>query len=197
MRLSGSKHPHLKNNAMKKIAIFYCFMLFILPSQLVAQSYIPSDKGSSVTFTIRNFGFNVSGLFKNLQGTIKFDPNNPEASVFRVTVDAATINTDNGSRDSHLKKEEYFDVAKYPKILFSSDKVEKTATFGLFIVKGKFTVKGTSKSISIPFSAKALNGGYLFNGKVVLNRRDFKVGGNSMVLSDNLTLTLNVFAPRE
>ncbi len=182
---------------MKRIAIFCCSMYFFCSSLLVAQSYIPSDKGSAVTFAIRNFGFNVSGSFKHLQGSIKFDPNNPESSVFKVTVDAATIDTDNGSRDSHLRKEEYFDAAKYPKILFSSDKVEKTNTAGLYIVKGKFTVKGISKSISIPFSAVAQNGGYLFNGKVVLNRRDFKVGGNSMVLSDNLTLTLNVFASRE
>ncbi len=182
---------------MKRLAIFICFLLFIWPSLLIAQSYIPSDKGSSVTFAIKNFGFNVTGSFKNLQGTIKFDPNNPEATIFKVTVDAATINTDNGSRDSHLKKEEYFDATKYPKISFSSDKVEKTNTAGLYIVKGKFTVKGTSKSISIPFSGTAQNGGYVFNGKVVINRRDFKVGGNSMVLSDNLTLTLNVFAPKE
>ncbi len=181
---------------MKRIAIF-CFTILIFCSSLsIAQSYTPSDKGSSVTFAIKNFGFSVSGSFKNLQGNINFDPNNLEATIFKVTVDAATINTDNGSRDSHLRKEEYFDVAKYPKISFSSDKVEKTTTAGLYLVKGKFTVKGTSKTFSIPFSATAQNGGYLFNGKVVLNRRDFKVGGNSMVLSDNLTLTLNVFAPK-
>ncbi|MEO7767995.1 MAG: YceI family protein [Ferruginibacter sp.] len=181
---------------MKRIAIFCCSMLFFYISPLVAQSYIPSDNGSSVTFVIKNFGLNVSGSFKNLLGSIKFDPNNLEAAVFKVTVDATTVNTDNGSRDNHLRKEEYFDAAKYPKILFSSDKVEKTATAGLYIAKGKFTVKGISKSVSIPFTVKAQNEGYLFNGKVILNRRNFGVGGNSLVLSDNLTLTLNVFAPK-
>ena len=196
MRLSGSKHSLLKNNAMKRIVIFCSVLLFFCPCLLVAQSFITSDKGSSVTFVIKNFGFSVDGSFKNLQGNIKFDPNNPEAAVFIVTVDAATINTNNGSRDSHLRKEEYFEAAKYPKISFSSEKVEKTANAGSYIVKGKFTIKGISKPISIPFSASAQNGGYLFNGKVVLKRRDFKVGGNSMVLSDNLTLTLNVFAPK-
>ena len=181
---------------MKLITIFCCSLLLLYPYQLPAQTYIPSDNGSSVTFSIKNFGFNVSGSFKHLLGNIKFDPKNPEASIFMVTIDAGTINTDNGSRDSHLRKEEYFDAAKYPKISFLSEKVEKTATAGLYIVKGKFTVKGISKPISIPFSAIAKNGGYLFSGKVLLNRRDFKVGGNSMVLSDNLTLTLSVFAPR-
>ena len=180
---------------MKLIAFFCCSLLSLCPHGLLAQSYIPSDNGSSVTFVIKNFGFGVDGSFKNLQGSIKFDPNNPEAAIFMVTVDAATVNTDNGSRDTHLRKEEYFDVAKYPKISFSSDKVEKTATAGLYIAKGKFTVKGISKSVSIQFKAKAQNGGYLFNGKVVINRKDFGVGGNSLVLSDNLTLTFNVFAP--
>lgn len=197
MHHSGSNFSQLKNNMMIRIAIFYWVMLFIWPSLLVAQSYIPTDKGSSVTFVIKNFGFSVDGSFKNLQGNVKFDPNNPAAAIFMVTVDAVTVNTDNSSRDNHLRKEEYFDAAKYPKISFLSDKVEKTTTAGSYIVKGKFTVKGISKSISIPFSANAQNGGYLFNGKVVLNRRDFKVGGNSMVLSDNFTLTLNVFARKE
>lgn len=182
---------------MKLLAFFCYFLLFFCPHIMLGQSYIPSDKGSSVTFVIKNFGLGVDGFFKNLQGSIKFNPNNPEAAIFIVTVDAATINTDNSSRDNHLKKTEYFDAAKYPKISFSSDKIEKTATVGLYVVKGKFTVKGISKSISIPFSVIAQNGGYLFNGKVVLNRRDFKVGGNSMVLSDNLTLTLNVFTQKE
>ncbi|MCY7421331.1 MAG: YceI family protein [Chitinophagaceae bacterium] len=181
---------------MKLIAFFCCSLLSLCPQLLLAQSYIPSDNGSTVTFVIKNLGFSVDGSFKNLQGSIKFDPNTPEAAIFMVTVDAATINTDNGSRDKHLRKEEYFDVAKYPKISFSSDKLDKTATAGLYIAKGKFTVKGISKSVAMSFTAKAQNGGYLFNGKVVLNRRDFKVGGNSLVLSDYLTLTLNVFAPQ-
>jgi len=181
---------------MKLLAFFYCSLLSFCPGVILAQSFIPSDNGSAVTFVIKNFGLGVDGSFKNLKGSIKFDPNNPEATLFNVTVDVATINTDNGSRDNHLRKEEYFDAAKFPIITFLSEKVEKTANAGLYIVKGKFTVKGISKSISIPFSATAQNGGYLFNGKVVLNRRDFKVGGNSMVLSDNLTLTLKVFAPK-
>lgn len=182
---------------MKLIASISAFLLLLCSQVLPAQNYIPADNGSSVTFVIKNFGFGVNGSFKNLHGSIKFDPNNPEAGIFKVTVDAATVNTDNSSRDSHLKKDEYFDIAKYPKISFSSDKIEKTATAGSYLVKGIFTIKGTSKPVSIPFTAKAQNGGYLFNGKVVLNRRDFKVGGNSMVLSDNLTLTLNVFAAKE
>ena len=79
----------------------------------VAQNYIPVDNGSTVAFTIKNFGFSVDGSFKNLQGNIVFDANHLSTSSLNVTVSSATIDTKNKARDNHLKKEEYFDVTKY------------------------------------------------------------------------------------
>lgn len=176
---------------MKLIMIFSCAIL-LFNKMAIAQTYIPSENSSSVKFVIKNLGFGVDGSFKNLKGIIIFDPANLKASSLKVTVDAATINTGNQSRDGHLKKEDYFDVAKYPKISFVSDKIEKT-TAG-YVTTGTFTIKYKSKTVAIPFTAVPQNNGYLFNGKVQINRRDFGVGGSSMVLSDNLTLTLNVLA---
>lgn len=181
---------------MKSIIIICFLILFCGANIVIAQVYIPTDNGSSIMFIIKNLGFNVDGSFKNLQGNINFDPGNLKSSVFKVTVDAATVNTGNKSRDSHLKKEEYFNVTEYPTISFLSDKIEKDAGPGMYMVNGKFTVKGKSKIISIPFTAAPQNDGYLFTGKITLNRRDFDVGGNSLVLSDNLTLKINVFAQK-
>lgn len=178
---------------MKQMAFFCCILLSFYSNILFAQTYTPADNGSSIRFVIKNFGFNVEGSFKNLQGSMNFDPDNLKTSVFNVTVDAATVTTGNNSRDIHLKKEEYFDVIKYPKILFATDKIEKTASGG-YIATGKFTVKGKNKPVSIPFTAILQSDGYLFKGKLILNRRDFGVGGDSFVLSDNLTLAIIVFA---
>ena len=172
-----------------------CLLLLLFAYPLVAQTYIPSDNHSSVTFVIRNFGFNVEGSFTHLQGSISFDPNNLPAAAFNLTVGAATVSTGNNSRDTHLKKEEYFNVAKYPVISFSSDKIEKAAAGGGYIATGRFTIKGKSKSVSVRFTALPPDNGYLFTGKTGLNRRNFEVGGDSFALSDNLTLTLSIFAP--
>ena len=162
-------------------------------AQLYAQTFTPVENSSFVNFGIKNFGLTVNGSFKNIKGTISFNPANLKASAFNITVDAATVNTDNSSRDSHLKKEEYFDVTRYPKISFSSDKIDKTTT-GTYIVTGRFIIKGITKTVAIPFTATPQNNGYLFSGKIQLNRRDYKVGSSSMILSDNLLLSLNVFA---
>ena len=88
--------------------------------------YTPVDQNSSVTFKISNLGFTVPGSFKGLKGTISFDPDNIQQSVFDVTIDASTINTDNNMRDEHLKAESYFDVNKYPLIHLTSSKVSAT-----------------------------------------------------------------------
>ena len=64
-----------------------------------AQQYQPVDDKSAVTFTIKNFGVNTSGSFKGLDGNIEFDKANPAKSAFDISIDAATVNTDNSSRD--------------------------------------------------------------------------------------------------
>src|SRR5579871_6902705 len=74
------------------------------------QIYRATDEGSSVKFTIDNFGFGVDGSFSGLQGTIEFDPQNAGAGHFDVSIDASTVNTDNSLRDSHLRNDGYFDV---------------------------------------------------------------------------------------
>lgn len=160
----------------------------------VAQNYTVINNGSSITFTIRNLGFAVTGSFKNLQGNIVFDANRLSASSFNVTLSAATIDTKNNARDKHLKKEEYFDVVKYPTIAFVSDKIEKETATNTYKVTGKFTIKNKSKQVTFNFITTPTTNRLQFMGKVDLNRRDFGVGGSSMILSDNLILTLNVMA---
>ena len=157
-----------------------------------AQSFQPSDAKSTVKFTIKNFGVNTGGSFKGVQGVITWDATAPQKGAFDISIDAATVDTDNESRDNHLRKEEYFNVEKYPKIGFKSDRV--TVSGKSFTVYGKLSIKGTVKDISIPFTVTPKDGGYLFEGSFQLDRKDYKVGGNSMVLGDNVTLSLSVFA---
>ncbi|MEO7312081.1 MAG: YceI family protein [Chitinophagaceae bacterium] len=162
-------------------------------SNIAYAQLIPDDAASKVHFTIKNFGLNTGGDFTGLKGSISYNKASIAATVFDVTVDASTVNTDNKSRDGHLRKEEYFDVAKYPELHFKSTKV--IAGLGGFnTVQGMITIKGVSKAVSFPFKVIQQNGGYLFQGLLELNRRDFGVGGNSAVLSDNLKITLSVFA---
>lgn len=170
------------------------FSFFIFSFILFGQTYTPVDDGSRVHFVINNFGIATGGDFKGVTGTVKYDPANPTTAEFDVSVEASTVNTDFEARDNHLRKTEYLDVKNYPKLSFKSTRITRANKDGYLYMFGNITIKGVTKEINFPFSAIAKNGGYLFEGSFKLNRRDFGVGRNSLSLSDNLTVSLSVFA---
>ncbi len=179
---------------MKKI-FAGCLTFLICSNCITAQTvYTPVDAGSRVHFTIKNFGIKTGGDFAGLKGSIKFNPANIAISIFDVTIDAATIDTDNESRDGHLRKAEYFDVAGFKTIRFKSTKVALSTVPGRYYIYADITIKGVTKPVEFGFNATQKNGGYVFDGEFKINRRDFGVGSSSATLSDNLTVSLSVFA---
>src|SRR5215469_11904072 len=147
-------------------------MLACLISNRLSAQYQPIDKASIVQFKIKNLGFNVTGSFSGLQGKINFDPAHPDDAVFDVTLDANTINTDNGMRDDHLRHESYFDVEHYPRIRLVSTKV--IAHKGReYLFTGKLTIKKQTRDISFVFTETPVDSGCHFQGSFSINRRDF------------------------
>ena len=175
--------------------IYWLAAAIVLSVGSFAQALVPVDEGTPVRFKIKNLGFNVTGNFSGLEGTIHFDPAKPTASSFDVSIDANTVNTGIDLRDSHLRKEDYFDVKNHPRIRFVSAKVTNSTRSGTYFLYGNLNIKGTTKEVSFPFTATPNENGYLFEGEFKINRRDFKVGGGSTI-GDNLTVMLKVQAKK-
>jgi polyisoprenoid-binding protein YceI len=177
------------------LRIIHSCILIFMTFEASGQVQVPVPADSKVEFRIKNFGFGVTGKFSGLSGKIVFDHRSPSTGSMDVSVDAATIDTDNNTRDGHLKKEDYFDVKNYPKIRFVSTRITNSGKNGEYIVSGKLTIKKTTREVSFPFTAKTLAAGYLLKGDFKINRRDFGVGGSSTV-SDNLLVCLLVATRR-
>jgi polyisoprenoid-binding protein YceI len=175
---------------MKKI-VMLAFLLCC--ARFAFAQYKPVDQGSSIKFKVKNFGFNSSGSFSGLSGTIDFDPDKPAESKFDVSIDANSVNTDNESRDNHLREETYFDVKNYPQIRFVSSKINGKG--GNFTVNGSLTIKNKTKEISFPFTISQEKDGYLFKGDFEINRKEFGVGGSSTI-SDNVQVMLSIHAQK-
>jgi polyisoprenoid-binding protein YceI len=169
--------------------------MIVLTGNLLKAQYRPVDNGSSTQFKIKNFGINTGGSFTGLQGNIIFDINHLNDANFDISIDANTVNTDNEMRDNHLRNDTYFDVKNYPRIHFVSTKVTLSTKAGVLFIFGKLTIKKQTKDISFPFTATTTNDGYLFKGTFTINRRDFDVGGSSIV-SDNLEVELSILAKK-
>lgn len=180
-----------------RLNIIVGFFLFATSSiRLVsAQTFSPSDRESSVAFTIKNFGLNVEGTFSGLSGTINFDPNTLQTSVFDVKVKSNSINTGIDLRDKHLKKESFLDAVGNPYIHFISTKVSNTDKQNVYRVNGKLTIKGITKETEFNFSVINKTNAIQLKGDFKINRRDFNVGGSSLSMADTVEIHLDVTAP--
>ncbi|MEQ1733134.1 MAG: YceI family protein [Bacteroidia bacterium] len=146
---------------------------------------------SSVKFKIKNLGIIVEGNFGATTGIVKFDETKTTGNNIDVTVDTKTVNTKSNMRDEHLRKPEYFDVAKYPKIsmkavLFTK---EKDGTYKGFF---KLTLKDKTKDIVVPFTFKSTGNTGVFKGEFNINRLDYGVGKSHFSLNDFPTITIEL-----
>lgn len=172
---------------MKKYILFTAMMAAIAAFAQVKQTIVKS----SVTYQIKNLGFNTSGIFGPVTGDISFDPAHLESSTIDVAVDAASINTENNMRDDHLKSADYFDAEKYPKIRLKSVSFKHksgSSYTGIFNV----TIKSKTKSIEVPFSYTEDGQAAVFKGSFKINRLDFGIGDKSLTLADEATVTVEV-----
>lgn len=164
---------------------------------LQATTYKPVDQGSEIKFTVTNFGFDVSGSFTGLEGSIVVDRADPANDHFDVSIDANTVNTDNHTRDNHLRDEGYFDVKNYPRIRLVSTRVASTSKTGEYQFTGQLTIKGKTRPVSFPFTmVPAENDGLVFTGTFAINRKDFGIGGTSTI-GNELHVNLKVLTTKQ
>lgn len=105
---------------------------------------------SSLDFTASTTLFDVEGTFHSWKVAGKVDPDSFEESDVRVVIDAASIDTDNDTRDEHLREPDFFHVSTYKHVKFQTKSINKMKGEGRYEVTGDFTIKNTTKRVSIP-----------------------------------------------
>jgi polyisoprenoid-binding protein YceI len=90
----------------------------------------------------------VRGHFKNVSGSLLFDPENPGQSSAEVIIDARTIWTGEAQRDAHLRSADFLDVENHPRITFTGDQVEITSAHD-YILRGALTIRGVAREVEL------------------------------------------------
>jgi len=145
---------------------------------------------SSITFEIKNMGISTGGSIGGLLTEAHFNPANLNVSALEASVDVTRINTDNSSRDEHLRSQDFFDAVHYPKISVKSAGFKRRSGsnyMGIFIL----TIRDKSKQIEIPFTFLDKGTSVEFKGAFKINRLDFGVGSSSLILSDEVTVNID------
>ena len=102
---------------------------------------------SQVAFSARHLMISkVSGLFKVWSGTLIIDEADYTASRVTAEIDAASIDSKEEQRDTHLRSADFLDTAQYPAITFASTSVEKLSD-DHFKVAGSLSIHGVTKPV--------------------------------------------------
>jgi polyisoprenoid-binding protein YceI len=173
---------------------------------------------SAAEFAVRHMMVShMRGLFKNVHGSIDFDPDNPaEAAAVEATINAAGIWTGDDERDAHLRGADFLKVETYPDIIFRSTEV-RCAGEADFRVAGDLTLCGVTRPVVLAthflgrWQCPYWEGGrdlgptirIGFVATTAINRHHFGVSWNApmdrggMVVGDEVAITLDVEAIAE
>ena len=104
---------------------------------------------TSAEFSVRHMMVTyVRGHFKNIRGSLSFDPANPFDASVEVTIDAAGLWTGEPDRDAHLRSADFLDVANHPIITFKGDQVEIIGENEATLT-GDLTIRGITRSVPL------------------------------------------------
>lgn len=95
----------------------------------------------------------INGSANGVSGTVIFDPEKPGATTGRIVIASASLHVPNPMMKEHLHGAQWMDVAKNPEIVFEAKELKNVKTAGdttTADVTGTFTLRGTSKEITVP-----------------------------------------------
>ncbi|SHI58853.1 Polyisoprenoid-binding protein YceI [Malonomonas rubra DSM 5091] len=161
-------------------------LLFSTSSIAATTSWSIDPAHSSVGFKVKHMMISdVRGSFRDLQGTVSIDESKMENSKVEVTIAAASIDTGIKKRDDHLRSADFFDVANYPNLTFTSKRVTDVTKEGFKLV-GDLTIHGVTKEVTLAVTgptaeAKDPWGNMRKAAKAIttINRKDFGLTWNA------------------
>ena len=120
-----------------------------LSSRAVANETYKFDQSHSIIgFKVRQFFAATTGRFTKFNGKIDIDRDRPEKSSVVARIDVRSIDTGIAKRDNHLRSPEFFNVEKFPEIIFKSRSVKRIGQQSGDIL-GDLTMHGVTKPITL------------------------------------------------
>jgi len=160
-----------------------------------SQEWIQDNNKTSVLFKIKNFGLTVDGGFKTSVIKTNLDTKDLSNSYINATIIVNSIFTGIEARDKHLLETDYFDTLNYEKIILKSSKLTKDVN-GNITLFTKLSIKGITKEMEIPLDVFEDNSMLTLKASMLVNRKNFNVGGRSILLSNNVKIKVEYSATK-
>ena len=165
----------------------------------VKGTYVIAADKSSIDWVGAKVTGDHKGGFKTFTGDLTVDGGNVTALNF--DVDTTSLWSDNDMLTGHLKGEDFFDVAKFPKATFKATKVEaKAEGKNTHVITGEMDLHGVKKTIAFPAAVTVADDKVTANTEFTLKRFDFGInykGKANDLIKDDVLLKIKFEAPKK
>jgi len=187
----------------------FLLLALLIPAATSADEFQVDPAHSQILFKVRHLGIStVTGEFKDFTATFDLDPANLASLKAEADIDAASVDTREADRDTHLKSADFFDVANHPRIRFTSKRAELVSGNKVKL-EGDLTIRGVTKPVVLEAeyggSVKDARGNdrAAFTAETTVNRKDFGVSwsrvldGGGLVVGDDVVIQLELEAVKK
>jgi polyisoprenoid-binding protein YceI len=150
-----------------------------------------TPEGSSVNFNV-DASVSINGTFDKWNATLTFTSTDVTSGILDVEIQAASVDTGSGLKNSKLKGSDFFDVDNNPLITFKSTKLIQSGP-DTFEVDGNFTIRGVTKpeKLTLTVTGKGTGAGTI-SGTMAFDRKNY--GMNSGIpfikIADRVEVTV-------
>ncbi len=136
-----------------KVKLFILTMLCVTITnssfRTTTDSYTLDAGHTYIGFDVERFLVGeVTGRFNEFNGDVSLSGDSLESLKVNIKINTNSLDTNNPTRDGHLKGEMWLDTAKYTEITFVSNTLKKDKQG--YVMQGKLTIKGITKDIEFP-----------------------------------------------
>lgn len=104
---------------------------------------------TTIAFLVEHIGYaRLLGQFTEVEGSFTYDPEAQSLGQVDVTIDAASVWTDNERRDNHVRDDDFLNVDEYPEITFTAEGGEVTGE-NTGTVTGDLTILGQTRPVTL------------------------------------------------
>jgi polyisoprenoid-binding protein YceI len=156
------------------MAVLWLVVFCIFPS--VNRAQVPVYEVTPVESTIK-FGVDssvpIKGSFDKWSASMKFSSTDVKSGVLEIEIQADSVNTGSGLKNSKLKSKDFFNAKDSPVITFKSTKVVQIGP-NSFDLEGDFTIRGVTKKerLTLTDNGKGSTSGSI-DGTMGFDRKDY------------------------
>ena len=161
---------------------------------LAAEPFLLTGENTKITFVGSKTGGKHEGGFKELTGKAMVVAGEPMTLKIDLTIDTASVWSDDPKLTGHLKAPDFFSVKEFPQIIFKLTKVEKT-TKG-YVQTGELTMLGKTKPVTLPSKITATESELMITSDFTVKRSEWGMTYGMGKVDDEVKLKVETKAKR-